>query len=184
MKVGTVATQFVVGETINGQTSGATATVDEIESSGTGANTIAISNIVGTFIGAENIRQGVTVRAPNVATNTYALGPSFTSLINGLRFETFVDKSVKYPSSVVTLTLSGLELGSDIVILQAGTSNILQDVDAHPGSAYSYVYDTFVTIDICIYKTGFIPFAIRNYVLQDSNTTLPIDQVADRNYQG
>jgi len=91
---------------------------------------------------------------------------------------------VKYPATVVTLTLTGLELGSDIVILQAGTSTIMQDADAHPGSTYSYVYDTLINVDICIYKTGYIPFAIRNYTLQESDTSLPIDQVVDRNYQG
>jgi len=182
MKVGTVATQFVVGETINGQTSGATATVDEIESPGTVANTIALSNIVGTFTAAENIRSGVTVRAPNVATNTFALGPSFTSYINGLELFTTVDKTIKYPSSVATITFTGLPTGCDIVVLTAGTSSVLEQADQVGGTSYSYTYSGTPIVDVGFIKPGYVPFYVRNLSLTTTDSSIPVAMTADRNY--
>lgn len=62
-------TAFVEGETINGQTSGATAVVRRIarNSGSLGASNltglVVLTNVVGTFQDNENLRQGATVRA-------------------------------------------------------------------------------------------------------------------------
>ena len=87
-----------------------------------------------------------------------------------------------YPLDVVTLTLTGLVSGSDIVILQAGTETVRVAVDAHGSTSYDYVYETTENIDICVYKSGQIPFFIRNYPLTASNASLPIAQVEDATY--
>lgn len=60
--------EFFEGDAINGQTSGATATVRRVVLSsgawsGTAAGFIVLSNIVGTFQNGENLRVGVTVHA-------------------------------------------------------------------------------------------------------------------------
>lgn len=84
----------------------------------------------------------------------------------------------------VTLTLTGIVPGSDIVILDAGTATERANVDAHPSSSYSfsYSYSTGDYVDVCVYKAGYVPFAIRNYLLGATDASLPINQVPDRNY--
>ena len=89
----------------------------------------------------------------------------------------------QYPLDIISLTFTGLSDGSDVVILQAGTTNIIDSVDAKAGTSWTYVYETLQNIDIGIYKAGFIPYFIRNYALQADDNSLPIAQVPDRNYQ-
>ena len=83
-----------------------------------------------------------------------------------------------------TLTLTGIVSGSDIVILTAGTTTELANIDANSGStyAYSYTYSANTYIDVCIYKAGYVPFTVRNYLLADGDGSLPISQTIDRNY--
>jgi len=83
-----------------------------------------------------------------------------------------------------TLTLTNVVTGSDIVLLQAGTTTEIVNVDANPTSTYQYNY-TFsagVFIDVAVYKAGYVPYIVRNYQLLNSNASLPIAQVVDRNY--
>jgi hypothetical protein len=83
-----------------------------------------------------------------------------------------------------TLTLTGIVSGSDIVILTAGTTTELANIDANSGStyAYSYTYSANTYIDVCVYKAGYVPFTVRNYLLADGDGSLPINQIIDRNY--
>jgi hypothetical protein len=94
---------FVVGEVIEGATSGATATVDEDYDLGT-TGTIILSNITGTFFPGELIRRASDdqARATNVATNTqFALFPSFNSYIDGLEIYTNTVGPGDYPGRTV-----------------------------------------------------------------------------------
>jgi hypothetical protein len=83
-----------------------------------------------------------------------------------------------------TIDFSGLISGSDIVILEAGTDTELLNVDANAGSTYSWAYDPDITasIDICIYKAGYIPYIIRNYSPGDSGGSIIVAQSIDRAY--
>lgn len=83
----------------------------------------------------------------------------------------------------ITLTLTGLQTGSDIVILQAGTSNILLAIDSNVGTSYAYTYQTAQPVDIGVIKPGFVPLYVRNFALASTNAGLPITQTFDRNYQ-
>jgi len=87
-----------------------------------------------------------------------------------------------YPLDTITLTLSGLVAGSDIVILNAGTEVERANVDSNNATSYNYVYETVGNVDIGVFKSGYVPFYIRNYTLSNSNASLPIAQVPDRNY--
>lgn len=89
---------------------------------------------------------------------------------------------IDYPLDTNTLTLTGLQTGSDIVILDAGTSTERINIDANAGTTYPFVYSSTGNVDICVYKQGYIPFAIRNYSLTSADASLPIAQVADRNF--
>lgn len=92
------------------------------------------------------------------------------------------DQNQTYPLDTVTLSLTGLVSGSDIVILAAGTETVRVQVDAHGSTSYDYVYETPENIDICVYQSGQIPFFIRNYALPSSDASLPCAQVADVSY--
>lgn len=85
-----------------------------------------------------------------------------------------------------TLTFSGLQPGSDIVVTLAGTSTELLNVDAHSGTAYAWLATRFAfptLVDIGIFKVGFVPYTVvRNFSLPYTDAVLPINQVADRNY--
>jgi hypothetical protein len=94
---------------------------------------------------------------------------------------TYTDPEIIY-LDVKTLTLTGLQSGSDIVILNAGTATERVNVDAHGGTTYSFVYQVTGNIDIGVFKAGFVPFYIRDYALSESDSSLPISQIADRNY--
>lgn len=95
---------------------------------------------------------------------------------------TTTSQAYQYALDTITLTLTGLVSGSDIVILEAGTSTELVNIDANAGSTYEYVYETTQNVDIVIHKNGYVYQAIRNYPLSSGDASLPIVQVADRNY--
>ena len=87
-----------------------------------------------------------------------------------------------YPLDTATVTFTGLPIGTDIVILTAGTETILQQADQIPATAYGFDYEGTPTIDVGFLKPGYVPQYLRNLALGASNSTLPISLVADRNY--
>lgn len=89
-----------------------------------------------------------------------------------------------YPLDLATVEMTGLVSGSDIVILDAGTTTEIVNIDANSGSTYSTQIDagTYGNIDICIYKQGYVPYTLRNLSLTSEGLSLPINQVADRNF--
>lgn len=88
------------------------------------------------------------------------------------------------PSASPYLNLTGLVSGSDIVILSPGTSDELQTVDAYSGSSWAWNYDPDVVTgaDVCIYKSGYVPYTVRGLTLGVDGASIPVQQVADRNY--
>jgi hypothetical protein len=180
--------RYEIGEVIKGTTSLATATVVQDYRSSTTTGTVILSGINGTFVPGETLvrNSDSQARSPSTAvTGGSALQfnyPFLSSNINGLQIPTIVDETVKYPSTIITLTLTGLISGSDIVVLTAGTTTQLINVDSNPGTTYGYIYSSTSTVDIGIFKSGYVPFYIRNYTLSSSDASLPVAQVADRNY--
>lgn len=96
---------------------------------------------------------------------------------------TVADRAALYDLDTINLTLTGLQAGSDVVILDAGTNTERLNVDANGGSTYVYTYATLGNIDIGVFKSGYVPFYIRNYALSTGDSSLPCAQVLDRNYQ-
>lgn len=96
---------------------------------------------------------------------------------------TSTDRDTKlYPLSVNTLSLTGLPVGTDVVVLTSGTSEILAQVDSHPLSTYSFVYEGTPTVDVGFIKPGYVPQYIRGLVLTNIDSSIPVALVADRNY--
>jgi hypothetical protein len=113
-------------------------------------------------------------------------GTTNSTAITFLRITTLTTKAaqeaIDYPLDTNTLTLTGLVAGSDIVVLAAGTETERANVDANPVSSYGYVFSTAENIDIGVFKAGYVPLYVRNYALSSNDASLPISQVADRNY--
>lgn len=85
-------------------------------------------------------------------------------------------------NSGATLTLTGLIAGSDIVILDAGTTTERVNVDSNAGTTYAYNYTATGDVDIGVFKTGYVPLYVRGFTLTTSDATLPIAQAVDRGY--
>lgn len=92
--------------------------------------------------------------------------------------------SVSVVSGQITLTLTGLLTGSDIVIKTSDTNTALVNIDQNSGSTYAYIYTYAAStyVDITIMKAGYKPLTIYDFLLADSNASLPIAQVIDRAY--
>lgn len=84
----------------------------------------------------------------------------------------------------ITLTLTGLQTGSDIVVLTAGTSTERVNVDANSGSTYDFTYTYAASdyVDIGVFKAGYKPYYVRTYLLGAVNASLPIAQATDIYY--
>jgi hypothetical protein len=85
--------------------------------------------------------------------------------------------------SGATVTFTGLPTGTDIVILTAGTSTILQQVDSNAGATYAWGYQGTPTIDVGFIKAGYVPQYIRNLTLGSTDASIPVSLSIDRNYQ-
>jgi len=87
-----------------------------------------------------------------------------------------------YPLDTITLTVTGLISGSDVVIYKHSDLSVIDSVDANGSTTWNYNYETAQAIDIGVFKAGQIPFYIRNYSLGSTNSSLPVAQVSDRAY--
>ena len=115
----------------------------------------------------------VTANASNVLTN--------------IRITTVTTSAAQsenlYPLDTITLTLTGLVSGSDVVVRAAGTSTILASVDSNAGTTWAYVYEMPVAIDVDVIKPGYVPLPlVRGYTPSSVDASLPVAQLIDRNY--
>jgi hypothetical protein len=118
------------------------------------------------------------IRARATATNA----ANILTIVYALTNSNAAAQDVLYPLDVNTLTLTGLQPGSDVVIYEAGTTTVLASVDANAGSTYAYTYSGADTIDIGVFLAGYIPLYIRNLAITITDSSLPIAQVIDRAY--
>jgi hypothetical protein len=100
------------------------------------------------------------------STPTYKNGASASTVIN----------------NALNLTLTGLQIGSDVVILTTGTETVLDTVEDIIGTTFMYTYETPSNVDIRVYKSGYYPYSIVNYTLGNGDATLPITQSPDISY--
>ena len=84
--------------------------------------------------------------------------------------------------TTATVTFSGFPVGSDVVILTAGTNTILAQADSLAGTSYGYTYGGTPTIDVGFIKPGYVPQYIRGLVLTTSDVSIPVTMTFDRNY--
>jgi hypothetical protein len=87
-----------------------------------------------------------------------------------------------YPLDTITATMTGMISGSDIVILPHGTETVRATAEDISGTTYAYTYETPESVDIRVYKEGYFPFSIENYMLGSTNASVLITQVPDTSY--
>lgn len=137
------------------------------------ANLIAETGIDPVIGFKPKIRITATVSDP---TNTLT---SF--VINGTTTKALQDAAL-YPLDAIGLTISGIKPGSDVVVYESGTENVLAIGDSVASNQYTYSYLSTQTIDIGVFKSGFKPSYIRGYQLTTTPTTIPVVQEPDRVY--
>ena len=130
-------------------------------------------------LGAINPAVGVRLklRITTVATNVAAISSIY--IVTGT---TAVAQDNLYPLDTNTVTFTGLPTGTDVVVLQAGTSTILAQQDAGAGSSYAFTFAGAQTVDVGFLKAGFVPLYIRGLPLAAADSSIPVAMTADRNY--
>jgi hypothetical protein len=178
---------FVVGEEIEGTTSGATATVDEVYNLTTTTGCIVLSNVVGQFIPTELVRRNSDnqTRATNVVTNTqFALFPSFNSYIDGLQIFTNTVGPGDYPGRIVDIVLTNVVSGSTYYVYKTSDSSLLGSGTASGSTVtitdVAYVTDFGITVRVrkASAATKYIPFETQATV-KSTGADVFIGQVED-----
>ena len=157
------------------QVNGNTITVD-IANTGTVSGIIRFTQVPSETVDP-NVGFMMKLRITTVATATAA--------ITHVRVETISSAAAQdnyYPLDMFTFELNGLENGSDVTILASGTETVLDNKEDIIGFNYFYNYETPQLVDITIYKQGYFPSYIRNYMLASANASLPVKQTADSTY--
>lgn len=118
------------------------------------------------------------VRIKTLTTNTSAI-----SSLAWYTYSTSTERGYNYTLNPTTLTISGMQTGSDIRLMNTGTTTSLLDVDSNSGTSYTYNYDysSDVVADIQVLKDGYIPYVYHGITLGSSNSSFLVSQVADRN---
>ena len=108
-----------------------------------------------------------------------------TAAITHVRVETISSAAAQdnyYPLDTNTITFTGLPTGTDLVVLEAGTNNVLYQVDAYPNTSIPYTYSGADIVDIGFIKPGYNLLYIRGLSLTTTDTSIPISLTIDRNY--
>lgn len=155
----------------------ATTVVVDIANTGTVSGVLTFNHLPSETIADPTVGINFKIKIETATANTNAITYLYVDSYSGSSARAAIDDL-----DTNTLQLTGLVSGSDIVVLAAGTTTERVNVDANSGSTYNYIFSTAEPIDIGVFKAGYVPFYIRNYSLAANDATLPVAQVADRNY--
>jgi hypothetical protein len=156
-------------------TSGGTGHAIEVDGS---ASTITFTSNIFTGYAASSGSTGNEAIYVNIASGTVTINITGGGSTPSIRTAGATVNVV----SGATVTFTGLPTGCDIVILTAGTSTILNQVDAYSGTSYKWGYSGTPTIDVGFIKPGYVPYYIRNLALGTTDTSIPVSLAVDRNY--
>lgn len=98
---------------------------------------------------------------------------------------TTTTQAYQYPLDVVTITLTGLEDGTEVraYVDNAGDNDTAIDgIESTTGGSYSFDAEAGDTINIMINHLNFQPADIWQYVVGTSDVSIPVSQVIDRQY--
>ena len=134
-----------------------------------GSYNLSNSNLSGTVDLVNSSGGAVTVSLPSDAVYNN-LGPNIT-----------------VTQATTALTVNGFVAGSDVVIYANGVNasgdgtNVLASGDAVSNS-FSWTYTGTPTVDIGVFKSGYVPLVIRGIELPAGGLTYKVNQSVDRNY--
>ena len=137
----------------------------------TGANLAAVGAFPSTGV-------KLKVRITTTATNAQAI----TSLSILTTSTASAQDTQLYPLDTNTITFTGLPVGSDVVVLEAGTETVLAQFDSLVGTSCVFEYEIAQNVDVGFIKPGYMPFYLRNLPLTNVNSSIPVNLTIDRNY--
>ena len=132
-------------------------------------------------------RAGITLReGEGIALSSAAESATVSSAVGSSGwgcFEIAINFDIENASQPY-LNLNNVVSGSDIIVLEVGTSNEYTSQDDLGSTSFSWAYDqdTVPSADVVIYKEGYVPYILRNVPLGAIGATIPVAQVVDRNY--
>ena len=87
------------------------------------------------------------------------------------------------PPTYRTLTLNGIKSGSEIRLYKESDMSELAGVESFSNTVfeYTYLYSLDVPVVLVIFALGYTPVYL-NLTLQNQNSSIPIQQLIDRNY--
>jgi hypothetical protein len=124
-------------------------------------------------------------RATNVATNGFAVGPSFTSNLNAIQFYTnYVNQNSLYPVQRPYITLTGLQPNSEVRVYKNDMTELAGSEDIGSSTTFTAQYDYYedITGYIVIIADHFLVQRIENITFGVDGYTAAIQQVIDRQY--
>ena len=133
-------------------------------------------------------RAGITIREGEGIAFVSAAETAVTSTEVGLggwaSFEYAIQFTIDNTVNPV-LSLTGLQTGTEVRIMQAGTDNELTGAENVTGGSFSWLYDfdQYQTVDIHIHHLQYQFIRLENFSLTATGSTVPIQQIKDRNYQ-
>jgi hypothetical protein len=149
---------------------------------GAGYNGVWLPINAANLSGAGAIDPAVGIRLKLRIRVAVAAAANIVSYISIPTVTTSTAQNTLYPLETFAVTFNGLPTGTDAVVLDAGTSTVLAQADALPGTSYTYEYSGAQTVDVGFIKTGYVPFYIRNLSLTEANSSIPVALTADRNF--
>jgi len=84
-------------------------------------------------------------------------------------------------NSNITINLTGLVAGSEVRVYLAGTGTVVDGVESS-GTSFSFSVGSGVAVDIRIFNVSYLPADILNFSSTTDPTSIPIQQIFDRNY--
>ena len=143
-----------------------------------GSNNIVIDATAGSAFAYDG--STITIKASNFVGDLLTTG--LITFSNGATISgTYTDTNgTVAPSAQLTVSIN--QTGCDVVILEAGTDTVLSSVDAQAGNDFVYNFTGTFDVDVGVIKPGFVVNYTYGFSLTGSDTNLPINLIADRNY--
>lgn len=119
------------------------------------------------------------IRVKTTTTNATAI-----TSIYAFTTSTETTRAYQYVLDTASLTITGVLAGSDVVILDAGTTTVLDTGDAIAGTSHTWQYDpgAYSLVDIRVYKPGYVMVPFKNVAIDAAGASIPVSQLVDRSY--
>jgi hypothetical protein len=130
------------------------------------------------FVGI--VLEGNTFDINNTSGSTRIINVSGGGTASGV---TYTGSAISVQSAA-TLTITGVQDGSEVRIYAAGTTTELYGIESKSaGVNPAYSYTTPQAVDIVVHSIDYQYWRLNSYSLPAGDASLPVSQVPDRNYR-